>query len=83
MPRQLAIVALAALFDEAFEMKILIGKRMRQLMNQRGLLHGRRSPVGQIQALLVIVVKCRGLLCKQINCGFLEIKILRNKAEFF
>src|SRR5207247_11121787 len=42
----------------------------------------RGRPIGQGQLLLVVVVKCGGLLGEQIDGRFLEIEIRRNEANF-
>ena len=63
-------------------MKLLVRQRVCQLVYQRRLPHAGWRPVGNIEFLLVIVVKRGSLFGKQIDRRFGQIKILWHEPEF-
>ena len=62
--------------------KVLIGKSVRQFMNQGNIAHVHGGPVGDEKLLPLEIVKGGGLFGEKIDRGLFQIEIGRNKAEF-
>jgi hypothetical protein len=63
--------------------KILVGERMRQFVNERGVAHVNRGPIGDEKLFAVKIVKSGGLLGEQIDGGLLQVEVGRGKTELF